>query len=281
MIEQFLNIFDNRELALITWIVLVCIVLILIKKFRSFFSEISEIIFSKTFVVIYLLYIFYIFFILYLLNSIRFWDLSLLKITIFWFITVGIVIALNGISKDSIHFRKVAFDCIKITVILEFIINLHVFSYLVELLFIPILIILGIIQGILETEDNLKKYLSNFNFILGFGFLLFLGFGIYKTIIEIKELYTFNTLQNLLLPSILTLFAIPFSYTIALFSSYEVFFNKFNIYNNIDKKTKKSIKIEVIKKAHLNLNLINRINIKFNFNEAANSSSISNYIIKL
>jgi hypothetical protein len=275
--ESIIKDLNNRELAIVTWIIIGIISFLFIKAFRKFIADISKIIFSKSFIVIYLLLFGYLCLVLLELNRIKFWDYSLFTDTLFWLIGAGIILVMNSISKDSNYFKKIALNSIKITILIEFIINLHVFSYITELVILPILILLGIFKAIAESEKKLDSVSNFLNYLIRISGMIVLTFAIYKTIQNFRLDFTFKNLQKLLLPSILTILFIPFSYLLAVFTAYEsLFVLLINLKN--ERWTKSRIKLEIVKNAKLSLSRISIIRSGLNLYEISETENLKQYI---
>lgn len=261
--DKILEIFNNRELALLIWIAIGIVGAIFIKPFRKFIATAFEIFTSKTFLVIIILLIGYLYLIVYGLSRIDLWNLNLLKDTIIWFIVVGVVIVFNAIGKNIQYFRKIALESIQLTIILEFIANLHVLSFIFEFTTIPILVFIGLVQAVNEYKVGKKKIGKFISSIVNLYALTVFIFAIYKTIQNYRIDFTWEALQSLLLPTILTILFIPFSYLVALYSAYENLFTKLlNVKNeNISKNKIKwklfqrtRFKLKKVKEIHLRLN---------------------------
>jgi hypothetical protein len=221
-----------------------------------------------------LLLFIYLILILIGLKKIGLWDFYLIKDTVFWLIGIGFILALNGISKDISFFKKTAVESIQVTILLEFIINLHVFSYFIEVTVLPILIFLGVLQGVVESNErylSIQKFLNNLMGIFGIVLLIF---GIYKTIKNFSVDFTYENLQSIILPSILTLLFIPFSYFVAVYSAYESLFCRLHFYKE-EKWSKRRIKLEILRVSRFSLTKIHRLLPRLNLHEIGNAEKVS------
>lgn len=278
--ETITNTFNNRELAIISWILITLIGLIFLKPVREFIKTVFYTFSRLSFVTIYLLMFLYLFLVIEGLVKIKFWNTYLIKDTIFWFISVGAVLALRGISKNMSFFKKTLVESLKITLLIEFFINLHVFNYFIEFIILPIMTFLILIQDFTKEDVKHKQvntFLNNLKAIIGFT-LFFIA--LYKTSQSYIQDFSYHNLQSLLLPSVLTIIFIPFSYFVAIYSAYEVLFKKFS---NIKKEkiSRNKIKYEVIKTAKLNLTTVNKLNSRINIFELIETDDIRKYINNL
>lgn len=273
-------IFNNRELAFITWIIVAFLGFLFFGPFRKFIQDIVKLIFTKAFLIIYFLLAIYLGLILVVLKRIHLWDYYLIKDTMFWLIGVGFVLTLSGIGKEVSFFRRTAIESIKLTIIVEFIINLHVFNYFIEVLILPLLVFFFVIQGVAESDDKYLITQNFFNYLLGIiGFGLF-TFGVYQTILNFKEDFTYENFQSILLPSILTLLFIPFSYLIAVYSAYESLFFRYKYYKS-KKWNHRKIKFEILYLTRFNISKIVRLKSKLNIFEIDETDNLRMYIRSL
>jgi hypothetical protein len=261
--DKILEIFNNRELALLIWIAIGIVGAIFFKPVRKFIATAFEIFTSKTFLVIIILLIGYLFLIVYGLSKIDLWNLNLLKDTIIWLIGVGFVIAFNAIGKNIQYFKKIALESIQFTIILEFVVNLHVLSFIFEFTTIPLLVFIGLVQAVNEYKVGNKKVGKFISSIVNLYALTVFIFAIYKTIQNYTLDFTWEALQSLLLPTILTILFIPFSYLIALYSAYENLFIKLINLKNEKINTNK-IKWKLFLRTRFNLKKVQELHLKLN-----------------
>lgn len=274
---SIVEILNNRELALLLWITIAVVGAFFFKPFRTFLSTAVEIFTSKTFLLIFLLLIGYLILILYCLSKLALWQFSLLKDTVFWLVGVGFVIAYNSIGKDTQYFKNLALSSIKFTIILEFITNLHVMGFVFEFTTIPLLVFVGGMQAVNEhkvKDQNVGKFLNS---IVAIYAITVFSYAIYKTIHNFRVDFSWEILQSLLLPSILTISFIPFSYAIGLYSAYENLFIK--LHNIKNKKFSKSkIKWKLFQRTKLNLKKVKELNLRLDPYYLSNSSDIDQYL---
>ena len=254
---------SNRDLALITWIVLILIVVFFLKPFREFIKSAFSIFTQKTFLIVIFLLFSYLIIILWGISSINLWNFKLIKDTLFWLIGVGLVIPIKSITKNIEYFKEIALSCIKYTLLIEFITNLHVFSYVAELVLFPTLFFIILIQVNNEYKVKNPKIEKLSNLILGIYGVTILLYAIYKTIQNYKLDFTVENLQSLLLPSILTILILPFSYFLTVYSAYENMFIKLYNVKNV-KYSNSTIKWKLFKRTTFNLRKIREINLRLN-----------------
>lgn len=193
------------------------------------------------------------------LNKMKLWNVTDLKDSLFWFFTVAMVMVFSTNSTKKItDFKKLLFDTIKITIVLEFIINLFSFSLLTELIMLPFLTFIVMLQVFSESDQKNFQVTKLLNNVLSFIGLSILLFSIYKTYTEFNNIANLGTLKSFILPIILTILFIPFAYSLSLFSIYQSYFIR------LDFMTVKKDKVKIAKKhiltiANINLKKLNNI----------------------
>jgi hypothetical protein len=257
-------IFNNREIALLLWIVVV-VLAVFLSKLRESILPMIKILTSKMFLIIFSLIGAYLFGIILLFKNIDVWQNSSLKDVLFWFFTVGLILVFKiNHAKSNAYFKGIFFSAIKWTLILEFIVNLHSFSLLTEIIILPVLVFLTITQAVAEMDEKhqvVSKLLQN---IIAFIVLSIFCYSIYKTVLNFDAVLNFQNFVSFLFPSTITILFIPFVYFLALYSSYESYFI------NLDFMTVKKDKVKETKKHILriaNINLDKLLRIKRNFDK--------------
>ena len=220
------GIFNNREIAIGLWVVVALGLLLCTKAAREFLKTALPILFCKKFVVFYIVFLGYLAVVLYVLNWAEWWDLELLKDTIFWVLFVELPLFTKTIEKaDGAHFfRKLLKDNIAVAVIIEFFVGFWTFSLAVELIIVPAAVLISALYAIASRD---KKHLSAKRFfeVLSavWGFVLLIN-GISCLFSSPGTFFNLDTLKSLLLPLVLLIFNLPVVYGLALYNMYEQVF---------------------------------------------------------
>ena len=213
-----MNLFNNREIAMVIIGVLVIFTLMLISKDRkkSFLGVLKENI-NLSFVLAALSWLFcmiaYTAVIVFGLYHINFWNISLLNITFFWFCS-AIVMCVNSVTleKDQKVFKEIIYNNIKILIVIAFIVNFYTFSFVVELFLISILTCI-VFYNVSHRRDGKKTcvfYLMNGLLIIIIIFILFLFVS--NVVSDYKSFVNLDSLIKFLLPPLLTFLFLPFIY---------------------------------------------------------------------
>lgn len=237
------EIFNNREIALGAWLILIVVIFIFTKPAQEFLKSVLPILFCRKFIIFYVLFLSYFCFATYLLYVIGFWTIDLLKDTVFWVVFVELPLFAKTIenAKDGRFFIKLIKDNIALIVIIEFVLNFWTFSLLTEIIIVPVMVIVGILYALALRE---KKYQKSKRFFDGV-FIIFGLVVIINTVIHIFqnpiELLNVGSLKELLLPIILLLLNLPIVYGLALYNVYEQVFIRIRGDTSEKPKMKRSI----------------------------------------
>lgn len=225
-IFDFINDFDNRQIALILWIFLILFWAIKNKNVRDTVKALIKIFLSKLILMSIFSMVGYILLMVFFLYKVDIWDSSQLNVTLIWGITsaFSMFFKLNKINEDKMFFRKAIIENFKLTVLIDFIVNLNVFSLWFELIFIPFTFVFGAMIAISNRDEKhrlVEKLLNGIAIFLGFSLIIYSSWQIY---IHIDEFFTLQKLRDFSVPILLSILYLPFVYLLALYSAYEEVF---------------------------------------------------------
>lgn len=259
------NIFSTRELALSIWLIILLVILLAWNKGRYHFKKVIASAFASKLIVLYISLIIYTSIVFTLLWLLGFWDACLLKDAIVWmlFSALGILFSLNK-AKDVSYFANLIKSSVTVIVIVQFLINLHPFSLLVELITLPILTFLAILSVYSEcyakNNKDYQKVHSCLNKLLGIVGLGYIGFALYETIIGFKTTHWSDVSKQFMLPVILTISFIPYFWGLALYMKYEMMFVANNvIFRDKSKNKRLKMKLYMLYYGHFSFKRVYRI----------------------
>lgn len=201
----------------------------------------------------------YVFSLIYILRRLGFWDITLIKDTIFWFFGIGLIIFLNlNKAKGFEHFKNIIKKTFRWTIALELLVNLYCFSLPMELLVVPFATILAVMKSFTELKDNYKAFDTILKNILAWCGIVLFAIIIYKTSTHYERLLTLENLKSSLLPLILTSLFIPFAYLEAVYMVYQSMFIRMDLNSN-DIGRNKSLKKHILWIANFNLATLNKL----------------------
>jgi hypothetical protein len=125
-------------------------------------------------------------------------------------------------SKKNLQIKRILLDAFKLIVLLEFIINLYSFSYITEMILLPILVFIVLLISFAERNPEHQIVANFLNLVLAIWGIYVLYFSIQQIQIHINEISTIQTALDFLLPIWLTVFYLPFLLGIKLYSDWEL-----------------------------------------------------------
>ena len=205
--DNLINVFNNREKALLIWLVIALVYVLISKNLRPPFFAVLKVLFARKIVTALLAMLAYISLIVFAAYTVHFWDISLLKDTIFWVLGTAFIMFMNTdkVTTEGKYFKKVLLDSVKLVVFLEFIINLYVFNLVVELLLVPVLVV---ITGMLVDSGTKKEYKLVKNLlqiVLAIYGISLIIFAFVHVIGDFKDFATIYNAKDFLLTPLLTL----------------------------------------------------------------------------
>ena len=249
------GLFNNREIAVGLWLIALIVFATCFKVVRTSFAPIPKA--ALPILVPLLLSFIPTTLVVWLLAYFNLWDLSILKETIYWVIGTGIIMfgKFNSVKGVKTLYKQTAKETLALVVVLEFIIWLYVFPLWAELLFVPFVTFIALLATVAKymKTDGIKltrKVLNGTQVFIGLVLMLlaFIGFARSPEV-----LFTFQNLELFLLPIILSSTYVPSVYFIALYSKYELVFNRINFPMKLNRKSKRNIKLAAIRRCGLSV----------------------------
>ncbi|HLQ82708.1 MAG TPA: hypothetical protein VK121_02520 [Pseudogracilibacillus sp.] len=262
--SQLNTFFSNREIAIGIWLIIFIILILGYKKTQKDFLSILKIVFSPKLAIIYTTLLIYTCFNVFILNKIGIWEFYLIKDTVLWWLIVAIPQTGKAIlhAKDKVYFIDFIKVNIRLVLLIEFIVNLYSFSLLVELIGMPVLTIIIIIQEYIKKTEfkktktqGLEKFIEKALIVIGFIILLYSISQLYAnwSSINIK-----NLIQEFSLPVILSISLVVYMYLFSLLSSYELMFIRLNFNKTISKDYRKTLYLKIILFCNFNLSKVKK-----------------------
>jgi hypothetical protein len=272
---------STRELAVLIWVAVVIIIMTLTPSLRKPFGGVIRALFVRQILLAIFFLITYVAGLITILKYFSFWDVSLLKDTIFWFFGFAIMTFFNINKAKQNHFFKVLLvESLKWTVLIEFLINFYTFKLIVELIAFPLLVFVVLIQAFSQNNAEHAAVSNVIAKLLSIIGAVYFAYALYRTIAEYQQFFTVQSVYALLLPVVLTILVIPFLYLLAVYVQYEELFVRTRFMAN-DAKKRRALKHAIIFTAKINLDKINIIAQRINKFDLYHSSNIRDYIDEL
>lgn len=149
-------------------------------------------------------------------------------------------------------FKSKVKENLQIVIVMEFIINFYTLDLWLELLFVPLMAVVGGMMAIAERDNQyepVRKLLNGFMVVTG---IFLTGYAFRMAVIDFRKFATIATLESFILPILLTLDFLPFVYLIAIFMTYESLFVRLQFFIK-DPSLLKYTKTRTLQVFHLRL----------------------------
>lgn len=251
--------FSNREIAIIIWINLFLLYCLIKTDIRKPLKNLIKAAFNKKLILLYIIIYSYIAILIYILYKIKYLNIYFIKDTLIWLITVPIFSIMKAEEDSKKYFKETLKSCFEIYILIEFIGVNYPFSIWIELIIIPIVILFSLVGEFAEKFGGTKE-VSTFAYVIVIIISIFAFIHSIKlAIIDIENIFTIETLKNIIYIPLLTIFYMPMTYLILVFMNYETLWVKINCKKYLPKKDKRELMCKAIKKCKLNLNKIKTI----------------------
>jgi hypothetical protein len=246
---SLLVLLNNREKAVVIWLFIIFLGLLVNKDIRASMLQLPKVFLVKQIMVPFILILAYVAAEVICLHKIGFWNVSMLKDTVVWFLGTAFVlfININEPSKDGRYFKKVLLDNLKISVILEFLANAYTFSLWAELIILPIITFIAILSSVAGLKKETLQAKKIMDFLLAIAGFYLLSYVLYRVTTDLHGFATQENLRSFLLPPILTIAYLPAIYLLAVYSGYELLFVQINMSLRDDKKLANFAKRKVLR----------------------------------
>jgi len=218
---RLLEVFNNRELATILWAIVFLIWAAIKPNILHSIGNLFNAVMRMW--IIFLIMIAYVVLSVLVLRELSLWDMSLLKVTIFWFFGWAIVVLMNsnkvGVEKN--YLKNTLTGMVGLTVLVSFIADFYTFPFFIEIFLVPFAVFITMLatySGMKDTYRSIHMFLSWI--MITFGILI-LGINLYRAISNFKDFATIGTLQEFLLPILLSIMFLPFIYLLVVCMKYQ------------------------------------------------------------
>lgn len=225
--------FSNREIAIAFWILVTIVLGFSHRKIRKSLFSVIKAFFAWKLAISYALMFSYISIMLLLLDALGAWRFTHLPNIMLWVACVAFVMLFEYSKVSDPNFFKNAIkDNLRILIVFEFFVNLHVFNLWIELLLVALFVILGGMIAIAETDEKLTEVRTILNYIV---IIMGLGITVYSLYMVLGNFGHFATLENFenfYLPILLYFIFLPFIYFVALYAAYDSLFLRLRYFIN-------------------------------------------------
>lgn len=225
MLEIFHSL-DNREIALAIWLAIFLAWCSSKPDIRKALANVLSVAAGRPIVIVFGLAVVYLSAMTVALRAIDFWTLKQLKITFAWFLVAGIPALMDTpeISKKPTSLRSVIAKNFRLSLLVDFFINLFKLPLLAEIIFVPFTAFIGGLLAVAQSNDDYAPVQKLLNGIMIFIGSFFIIFETYKVVSEFDTIANLDTLRDFALPIIYNLTFVPLLWALAIYAAYESVF---------------------------------------------------------
>lgn len=255
-----MNLFNNREIATAIWLLMAFVFALSKRTIRESMLNVIKAFFQPKILLCVGFMILYTIGMVAVLYAANFWNATLLKDTVLWFCFTGMLLAINFVTSKSSEnvFWKIIIDNVKVVIIIEFLVNTYTFSLAGELLIIPFLTLIVMLDAVARTDEEysaVAKLTTGLQITIGLAILLF---AVFRAASDYENLGSIDTVRSFLLPPVLSVLFSPFIYLMMLVTNYELLFMRLNLGPEKDRALKRYAKRRIILHCGLSLKQIRR-----------------------
>jgi hypothetical protein len=219
-LRQFGN---DRELATLAWIAGGLVALAAFKEARKAIAPTLRILFASSLIVLVAVFGAWLVTAIWLAHSIGFWTRGELWTTLLWFVFNGTVWfgTFSKAGKQPHFIRRRLMESIGATALVEALANAHTFPLWVELLILPVIAFVAMLQAVAQTKQEHAPLAAFLGWVLaGAGGILVLqsvlGFAANLGADEIA-----GVSRSIAVPIWLSMASAPFIYALGVYSAYQ------------------------------------------------------------
>lgn len=215
--------FNNRELAGAAWLIAFLVLFSLRKEVRKGIWSIVQALCAPKLLILFGAFAANVATLAWLGLQLRVWETGLLTATIVWYFFGGLPLLTRSFDakEGAQHFRGYAKDAVSGTAILEFLYVAKTFSFIVELLLVPMVTFLGMLVVFSERQKEYAKVNAFLSTILAIFVLAVVWYSVSQVLDEPDTFFTTTTFRAFLLPIYFTVLSIPFFYLLHCYSHIE------------------------------------------------------------
>lgn len=278
---DFRSLFSSREQALLLWLLAFLGFVLAKKERRRSLVDLIKAAFAPKLALYFGLFALWTIGSVAFLWFIGFWDKSFLKDTIAWYIGVGLPLAYRASNVKSRSFMKrELLDALKLTVLVEYLINLYTFSLPVELILLPFLVLIYGMQAFSERKQEYSAVHQLMTWTIAAVGLGLFGFVLFKTAQSYEQIFVARTALQLALPILLLLLFLPFNYFSALYMAYETLFTRIRFLFH-DEQRREELKRHIRGVAGIDMDKLTAISTNLTKGDWLNAVDVRAYVLTL
>jgi hypothetical protein len=224
-----IELLNNRELANVTWLLGLAVVCLFSRSIRISLAPIGHAVVKPPLPEVLVILVMYVSLICLAAHRLDFWTTDLISETVWWFVGTALVLLvnINVAIEETRFYRRVAFEVLGFTLLLDFLMNdLFVFSLPVELLLLPVLTFFAMLTVVAQMDTTKRQVASMTGCLQVLAGLSIAAIVVVKVISNWSQVTTETQFLEFISPVWLTLAFLPFLYVISVLVAYQTAFRR-------------------------------------------------------
>lgn len=189
--KSIIESISNRELAFLVWMSLLLVVVVLKASVRKAASNLLRMIFWSKLTIYFLSVAAYTTGMAYFLWRMDLWDVIQVKNTVLWFFTAGAASLFHITDRDKSNYLKDTIkDILSITAVLQFLVGIYSFGFVVELVLVPLVFLVGGMTVIAERNSEHHHLARLLRKMIVFAGLFLICYTLFKIIADFRSFAT-------------------------------------------------------------------------------------------
>lgn len=229
--NEIIQTVSNREWAALIWSAVLVVAINVKADFRRSFSDVLRNFFQPMIVGPLVIAAIYAAGEIFVLRHFGWWSIANLKSTVLWLVAFAFVgmFEIVSIKDHKVGLWKIARDIITITTIFLFITELHSFPLLVEIVALPFVTFLVLMNEVAKRKPEhapVSKFLGTIVGLIGISYF---AFSVWTTAAKFAETATWANGREFLIPIALSIGFLPFLYAWRVWVAYNSTFATISI----------------------------------------------------
>ena len=247
--------FNSREIATAFWLLVFAAWALRKPEIRNSVAGVLRAFWHFKIVLSVSLMLCYVVVVVAFLAAVGIWKFELLKDTMVWFFAGAMSLMIRSATaddKDNI-LRKILTDSIKIVILLEFLVNTYTFPLLVELIVVPLLTFIVMVDAVASMKEEhaiVARLAKAIEMVAGF---VILGIVVTRAVADFQNLKSLDTFRSIALAPLLSVLMSPFIYMMLVILKYELVFMRLDFGGEKTRSLKRYARCQIMMHAGLNL----------------------------
>lgn len=243
------NIFSTREIAIGIWLSIFIIFVFASSKIRKSAIDVVKVACTPKLALPFIGMLTYAVLLVFALTLLPIWKMIYIKDIVLWVLFAGVPSCFKAIGRqiDEHYFLNMILDNLKFIALVEFIINSFTFNIIVELIMLPAIVFLFMIETVAGTKAEFLSVKKVITCIITFLGLAIIWFTFKEAWSSYHNLRIVDLLVIFFIPFIFSFLYMPIAYIFAIYAKYEILFLRMSFKEPKDKIIQQNHRKAVLK----------------------------------